>query len=151
MDIGLNGLFLIKFFESFRAKAYKDPVGIWTIGYGTTKIYGSPVVEGMEINELVAIALMRGDLQEPLQIIERHVRVPLKQNQIDALASFIYNIGSGNFLDSSLLKVINTNKPVVEDLFTRWNKGTIDGKLVTLDGLTKRRKREFRLYSTGVL
>lgn len=148
MNIGQNGLQLIKDLEKFKPISYKDPVGVWTIGWGTTKINGIPVREGMVINYIVGLALLEGDTRDAATTVERLIRVKLNQNQIDALISFVYNIGSGNFLDSSLLKVINSGKPVVEDLFTRWNKGHVDGKLVSLAGLTDRRKREYKLFMT---
>lgn len=130
----------------FSPEAYLDSVGIPTIGYGSTRINGMPVEMGMKINLPVAEALFYGEVRPILLFIARVVHVPLNQNQIDALVSFIYNIGMGGFSESSILKCINTHKPIVEDLFTRWNKGTIDGHLVTINGLTLRRKREYKLF-----
>lgn len=142
-----EGLDLIKQFESFKGEAYLDPVGIPTIGWGTTKIYGRPVKLGMKVNELVGEALLIGDCKEALNTIERYVKITLKQNQIDALCSFVYNVGSGNFYSSSLLATINRKLEMTEDLWTRWNKRIIAGKKVVLNGLTKRRLKEYELYT----
>lgn len=146
MKLGKAGTDLIKFYETFEAEAYLDPVGIWTIGYGSTRLNGSKVLPGMVINELVAEALLLGTAQQFLNFVEKHVKVSLNQNQIDALGSLVYNIGTTNFFNSTLLRAINSNAIIVEDLFSRWNKGHVDGVLTVLDGLTKRRKKEFELF-----
>lgn len=148
IKLGRAGEALIKEFESFHPKAYKDPVGIWTIGWGTTRINGIPVSEGMEANQVLLQACFLGDLSDALKSIDKLVKVPLNQNQIDALASFIYNVGEDGFFTSTLLKTINHKLLMKEDIWTRWNKGTINGKLVVLNGLTRRRKKEYKLFMT---
>lgn len=140
---------VITHFESFFAKAYKDPVGIWTIGYGTIKVNSKPVTEGMTCTAQQAREWMMDELEIITPAIEKICTTPLTQSQLDALVSFVYNLGIGNFGKSSLLRTINANEPVVEDLFTRWNKATIKGVLTPLPGLTRRRKAEFHLFSTG--
>ena len=146
MKLSLNGLELIKEFESFRSNAYPDSSGVITIGYGTTRIYDFPVNLGMEINESVALVFLHYDASKCIKAIEKAVKVFLTQNQIDALTSFTYNIGITGFLNSTLLRRINYGPDITENLFTRWNKITVDGKLVTLNGLTKRRKLEYELF-----
>lgn len=132
--------------EGLSLKAYPDSGKVWTIGFGTTKLNGYPVSAGMEINEPVAWALFYGTIQEFIDHIERSVKVPLNQNQVDALASFTYNVGKFGFSKSSLLTAINAKMIINEDLFTRWNKIRVDGLLVPSKGLTDRRKREFKLF-----
>ena len=70
--------------------------------------------------------------------------MPLDQNEFDALVSFVYNLGSGNFISSTLLKLINANASPVEiaQQFIKWNK--CNGE--PLDGLTRRREAERDLY-----
>lgn len=141
--VGIN---LIKEFETFKGEAYLDPVGIPCIGWGTTKIYGFKVQLGMIINEPVGELLLAGDLLKVEEEVDDLVRYKLSQNQFDALVSFHYN--TGGLGASTLLKIINYGDvEVVEDLFTRWNKGRINGKLVALGGLTRRRKAEYALYA----
>lgn len=73
-----------------------------------------------------------------------HVKAALTQNQVDALASFIYNLGSGNFSESTLLRKLNQNPcdPSIRDEFMRWTKA----KGVELAGLKNRRAAEANLY-----
>jgi len=74
--------------------------------------------------------------------------VAVNQNQFDALASFIYNVGPGG-TDATLFKKINagiTDKATIEHWFGVWNKGTVKGKKVVLPGLVARRKREADLF-----
>ena len=139
------GIKLIKEFESFRGEAYLDPADNPTIGWGTTKIYGYKVQLGMIINEPVADLLFMGDLRDTEDEVNSVVQFELNQNQFDALISFEYN--TGGLASSTLLKMINSEHPwIKEDLFTRWNKATINGVLQVLNGLTRRRKAEFALY-----
>lgn len=146
MTIGDKGLTLIKAFENLKLKSYPDIAGIWTIGWGTTRLNGYPVGPNMEINEIVATALLMGDLQPAQKTVESFVNKSLDQNQFDALTSFVYNAGPKAFATSSLLVAIKLNGNVTEDLFTTWNKYH-DGKVLReSQGLTNRRKAEYKLY-----
>ncbi len=135
--------------EGLSLKSYQDTGNVWTIGFGTTEINGQPVTEGMIINEKVAWALFHGKIQEFLDYIEKAVQVPLNQNQVDALASFTYNVGKFGFAKSSLLTAINAKMIINEDLFTRWNKVRVNGVLTVSNGLTARRKREYKFFMSG--
>lgn len=144
--LGESGVKLITEFEGLRLKSYLDQAGVWTIGYGTTRLNGSPVTKDMEINKPVAIALFKGDCRDRLIFLDNCMVDNLNQNQVDALISLSYNIGKDAFFESSLRKVINNLQPVYEDLFTRWNKIRVDGKLVVSNGLVRRRKAEYQLF-----
>jgi lysozyme len=146
VQIGQKGLDLIKEFEGFKDKAYQDQAGIWTIGYGTIKVSGRPVVPGMTCTQAEAERWLRDHIRVSCTKISTMVRVPLTQNQFDALACFAYNLGEGAFQQSSLLRAINSKQPIPEDLFTRWNKVRINGVLTESNGLTRRRKREYQLF-----
>ena len=91
-----------------------------------------------------ATALLQKDLKGYEAVINRYVRVPLNQNQFDALASFVYNVGTGNFIKSTLLKLINAQTPAkhIFTEFRKWNKSK--GKV--LKGLIKRRAMEGLLF-----
>lgn len=152
MKVSTHGIELIKKDEAFRSKPYMDPVGIPTIGYGTTMYPDGTKVKMTDapITEHVAIQYLSCHINNiVIPTIKAKVRVDLEQNQIDALASFIYNVGSGNFGKSQLLRLINVyGKPYdVEQQFLRWNKGTINGKKVVLNGLVKRRQSEADLFN----
>lgn len=145
------GIELVQHFESLHLTAYLDPVGIWTIGYGTIRIGGARVVPGMSCTKDQAIQWLAADVVTAEKDVQRLTQVSVQQSEFDALVSFTYNVGGGNLSQSTLLKRINTHTPVVEKHFTDWNKGRVDGSLVPLAGLTRRRKAEFHLYSTGTL
>lgn len=134
-----NGIELIKRFEGLRLKAYLCPAGKPTIGYGHTK----DVKLGDVITEEEAEQLLREDLIVVENEINRH-NLNINQNQFDALASFVYNVGVGNFRTSTLLKKIKTdpNDKTIANEFMRWIYA--DGK--PLNGLKKRRKMEADLY-----
>jgi len=135
---------LIKGFEGWRPKAYKDSVGVWTIGYGHTSMAGPPKVRaGMKITKAFGEDLLQKDLQKYAKAVDDAVKVELNSNQFGALVSFCYNVGPGNFRKSSVLRY--TNKSRFSDVPARlmlWNKA---GGLV-LRGLTRRRKAEGNLF-----
>ena len=135
-----NGLLLIKSFEGLRLKAYRDAVGIWTIGYGTTR----GVQPGMAISEAQAEEFLQADLTRFERAISEAVKVPINDNQFSALASFTYNVGPGALRSSTLLRILNARHDLrkVADEFPRWNRA--GGRI--LEGLTRRRKAERALF-----
>lgn len=142
MKTSKRGIDLIKKFEGISLKAYKDVVGVVTIGYGHTK----DVTEGMRITEAQADEYLKEDLLDAEQTVTRYIKRKLSQNQFDALVSFVYNLGSGNFLKSTLLKKIriNPNDTSIAMEFGKWIHA--NGKV--LNGLIRRRKMESDLYFT---
>lgn len=139
MKTSHKGIDLIKEFEGLRLKAYKCPGGIWTIGYGHT----AGVKPGMVISEAQAEEYLKADLIA----FEKYLNglgLALNQNQFDALISFIYNVGTGNFSSSTLLRKVKAN-PLdnsIMDEFLKWvySKGRV------LPGLQRRRLAEMKLY-----
>ena len=137
---------LIKQFEGCRLKAYKDSVGIWTIGYGTTYYpSGKSVQEGDKCTQDEAEFYLKYHVLEFSAKVSQLVN-KVNQHQFDALVSFAYNVGAGSLRKSTLLKKVNTNPedPTIESEFMKWNKA--GGKV--LNGLTKRRQAEADLYKT---
>ncbi len=134
-----KGIGLIKRFEGLRLKAYLCPAGKPTIGYGHTK----DVKLGDVITEEEAEQLLLEDLIVVENEINKH-NLDINQNQFDALVSFVYNVGVGNFRTSTLLKKIKTdpNDKTIANEFKRWVYG--GGKI--LPGLVRRRKEEANLY-----
>ena len=137
----------IKEHEALRLTAYlptKDDV--WTIGYGHTKT----ARQGMVITEAQAEQLLRSDLAWVEDVIDRLIKVPLTQNQHDAVGSLIFNIGEGNFSKSTVLRKLNTGDyRGAADAFLMWNKqrDRQTGKMNVLRGLTKRRQQERDLFN----
>ncbi|SFU36410.1 lysozyme [Porphyromonadaceae bacterium KHP3R9] len=134
-----KGVALIKAHEGFVPHAYRCPAGIWTIGYGHT----SGVKPGDVITEAQGDAFLRSDIASAERAVNA-AGLKLTQNQFDALVSFVFNVGTGNFNRSTLLKYAkaNTNDPRIRQEFSKW----IYGDRKVLPGLIKRRKAEADLY-----
>jgi lysozyme len=110
-----------------------------TIGYGHTK----DVRPGDVVTLTEAEKLLIEDLEWSESVVNNQVKVPLNQNQFDALVSFVFNVGSGNFGKSTLLKRLNAGRyDDVPHELKRWNKG--GGEV--LPGLTRRREAETKLF-----
>lgn len=143
MKIGENGINMIKSFEGFKPEAYLCPANVLTIGYGHTK----NVKVGQRVTEAQATELLKSDLAHAENVVNSY-NLRLTNNQFDALVSFVFNCGEGNFAKSTLLKMIkvNPNSNNIRLEFLKWNKG---GGRVLL-GLTRRRKAEADLYFKNV-
>lgn len=142
MKISEVGIKLICKWEEFRGYAYVCPAGLWTIGYGHTG--------GVKPTDKIDLAQGEAYLRKDLEIVERclnALELELNQNQYDALCSLIFNIGTGNFLRSTLLKHLRAkqyDKASAE--FLKWRKA--NGKV--LKGLEARRKDEQELFNKGI-
>lgn len=140
MSVSAKGVDLICSFEGLRLTAYDDGVGVWTIGFGTIKYpNGVRVKRGDTCTLEQAKSYMKHDLIEFEHTVNSLVKVPLNQNQFDALVSLTYNIGSGAFKGSTLLKKLNlSDYKGAADQFDVWvNAG---GK--RMQGLANRRAKE---------
>ena len=144
MSVSAKGIDLICSFEGLRLTAYDDGVGVWTIGFGTIKYpNGVRVKRGDTCTLEQAKSYMKYDLIEFEHTVNSLVKVPLNQNQFDALVSLTYNIGSGAFKSSTLLKKLNlSDYKGAADQFDVWvNAG---GK--RMQGLANRRAKEKSLF-----
>lgn len=139
MDVSPRGLKLIQEYEGLRLHAYQDSVGVWTIGYGSTK----GVQPGDEITEAQAIELLAADVDRHADGVRRAVNVTLNQNQFDSLVSLVFNIGIGAFQRSTLLRKLNAGdyQGAAEE-FLRWRYA--GGK--ELRGLVRRREAERAMF-----
>ena len=139
MKTGTKGIQLIKSFEGLRLHAYQCQAGVWTIGYGHTK----GVKKGDMITELKAETLLVIDLQNSEYTVNKLVKAPLNQNQFDSLVSFVFNVGSGNFQKSTLLKKLNKKDYAgAANEFQKW----IYANKKVSNGLKRRREAEKRLF-----
>jgi lysozyme len=138
---------LIKSFEGCILVAYRDTGGVLTIGYGHT---GADVKEGLTITQQRAEELFNTDIvffdNMLSKLLERN-NVTLTQNQFDATASFVYNIGVTKFQSSTLWRKmkVNPNDTTIPNEFRRW---VHDSKGNKLPGLVRRREQEAKLYTT---
>ena len=142
----------IKEWEGWRANAYKDAVGVWTIGYGHTTMAGPPAVShGLTITKEQGEEILLRDLKKYEKAVRDAVTVPLNDNQYSALVSFTYNVGPGNLRKSSALRCVNSGDfDSVPQKLMLYNKGRINGKLTVLRGLTRRRGFEGEIFATPV-
>lgn len=132
---------LISEFEGCKLKAYKDIVGVWTIGWGST----DGVSAGQTITQVEADTRRDAVISRLEQEIRVLVRAPLNDNQLGALISFSYNLGIGSLKSSTLLKRINQGDlKSAADEFLKWSYA--GGK--TVIGLVRRRKAERQLFLT---
>jgi GH24 family phage-related lysozyme (muramidase) len=144
MPINQAGVKLIKSFESLRLNAYKDPVGIWTVGYGHT---GPDVYPGLKISKEDAEQLLAEDLREFEDATRELIAVPLNNDQFAAVVSFAFNAGKGALKGSTLRKKLNRKDyQGAADEFPKWVYGTIKGKKILLPGLVRRRAQERNLF-----
>lgn len=167
--VSSNGLILVKRFEGIKdgdpttvnLDPYMDDVGVWTIGWGHAIV--DPINNRMlrgekdasRAHELYpdglttsqADDLVRADLLDASRDVSAFVKVPLTDNQFDALVSFHFNTGALH--GSTLLAQLNVGDYVgAASQFVRWNKGKVKGVLVPLPGLTTRREQERKLFLT---
>lgn len=137
---------IIKEFEGEYLDAYLDPAGIPTIGYGTTRNpdTGKKIKLGDKIDKATALRWLRLDTEKVRESVKKMVKVPINARQLDALTSFVYNVGPTAFADSTMLKLLNnkTDKRIVANQFDRW----VYAKRVKLPGLVRRRKLEKELF-----
>lgn len=139
MNTSQTGVDLIKKYEGVRLTAYRDSVGIWTIGYGHT----AGVEQGMTITAEKAEWLLKEDLKIYENYVKQYVKVPLNQNEFDALVSFTYNVGPGNLQKSVLLTKLNSGlRAAAADEFPKW----VYAGGIKLNGLVKRRAEERELF-----
>lgn len=142
-QISDEGINFIKKFESFRPTVYVDPDNNKTIGYGTRVDYHSELIN-RRLNEVEASKIMENDLiSKTIPSIKELVKIPLRQNQLDALSSLVYNIGPTKFAESNLLKMINQKD--VEGIKKDWSEFRLSGGKV-LNGLVRRRAEELKTF-----
>jgi lysozyme len=160
MKTGYKGQELIKSFESLKLKPYLCKSNIATIGWGHLIL--DPVTGGRlkgpeglkkaielypKITEKQALEWLKSDLYEAETEVNRLIKVTLSQNQFDALVSFVFNCG----VSETLFKYINTKPLDDPEIGAWWRTHYITGNGVKLNGLIRRRKAEYELFSTGRL
>lgn len=142
LSLSLGGAGAIVAHEGMRPSAYVDPVGIVTVCAGHTRT----AKLGQTKTAAQCAELLRQDTIHAERTIKRLVSVKLTQRQYDALVSFVFNVGEGNFSTSTLLKRINAGRcNAAADEFLRWNKAK--GRI--LAGLTARREFESDEFRSG--
>ena len=139
MTTSRKGLQLIKEFEGLRLGSYKCPAGVWTIGYGHTK----GVKQGQVIDQGKADDYLVEDIA-PIERLLNDLRINFRQEQFDALVSWIFNLGASAFQRSTLYIRIGTNASDEEitDQMVKW----VNAAGKPLVGLKKRRIAEANMF-----
>lgn len=138
-------------FEGFRSQLYDDAAGHCTIGYGHLVHRGNcdgsePAEFQAGITEQRAIELLQEDAAVAAAAINAAVAVPLEQHQFDALVSFVFNVGTGAFNRSTLLRRLNASDyDAVPSELNKW----VNAGGQRLQGLVTRRAAEGALFQNG--
>lgn len=145
MQMTQEGLALIRRFEGFRGEAYRCPAGVWTIGYGHTSQAGPPAVKpGMRMSEAEADAVLARDVEVFARAVRAGLTREIGPQQFSALVSFAFNVGTGAFSRSSVLRMVNAGRfDAVPARLKLWVKAR--GKV--LPGLERRRAAEAALFA----
>lgn len=145
MKTSERGIDLLKVLEEgkgFSSKSYLCPAGKRTIGYGHVILPDDNIIE--PITEDQAEDILENDVVIAENAINKYVKVPLTQNQFDALVCFVFNVGKTNFKTSTLLKFINEQLwDKIPKQFKRW----VYHNKTFIKGLENRRKIEVRLWN----
>lgn len=138
------GINLIKEFEGCHLTAYQDEVGVWTIGYGITNsdrsITGTTIKRGIKISQATAEKWLEESLNRKYlpKVMKYDTRYNWNQNEIDALTSFAYNIGS---IDQLTANGSRSRATIAAKILEYVKAGGI-----TYNGLVRRRKAERELF-----
>jgi lysozyme len=146
MELSDSGLKLIADIETFSPFPYPDADG-QSVGFGhfilPTDQFSFPITEDF------GYQLLHLDATSANATVNQYVNVPLSQDQHDALVSFVYNIGAGNFINSTLLRLLNKGDYTgAANQFPVWNKEHLNGALVVSQALVNRRAQEQTLFLT---
>lgn len=132
----------VETYEQFIKRCKGTP----TIGYGETN---KDVVRKLSISQIEADALLNNRIVRIRQYVNSKVRTNINCCQREALVSFVYNVGHGAFAESTMLKHLNNGEfELAGREFARWKYGRVNGKSVVIDGLVKRRAREYKLFNS---
>lgn len=134
---------LIATSEDCQLVAYLCPAKKWTIGWGET----DGVSPGMVWTKEQADQRLFSEVGAYATQVRAMCTIYTTDNQFGALVCFAYNVGFDSFKKSTVLKAHNAGDTnAAARAFNLWNKATVNGKLVVLDGLTSRRAEEAALY-----
>lgn len=146
MRLSEAGIKFIQTWEGLELKAYRDSKGLPTIGIGTTRYPdGTKVKMGDSCTEAQAYEWFRFDVARFEAFINRVIKIPLNQNQFDALISLVYNIGETNFTEGTVDDKLNANQ--IEAALQTWLKYVYSGGR-KIDGLANRRIAEVKLFKS---
>ena len=143
MKLDADGIDHIKRWEGVRRDVYKDAVGYPTVGVGHLVKPVDNLKVGDTITDDQVDEFLRKDIASAEEAVNDRVTVPLTQNQFNALVSFVFNVGTGAFAQSGLLRTLNAgNYASAANQFTKW----VFAGGRRLKGLEFRRNAEKELF-----
>lgn len=148
MQVSQAGISLIIAFEGFKATAYQDLVGVWTVGYGSIiDASGKRVTAGTMVTKTEALALLQRDVKHLTTKLVARSNNHWTQGQLDALVSLAYNIGLSRLLKSKLWQRLQAGEPwpAIKANWLLFRKA--GGKIIP--GLERRRRAEVALFEKG--
>jgi len=124
MRMSKHGRKLLQTREGVRLKAYKDSVGVWTIGVGHTSAAGAPkVTSTLRITEEECDEIFSRDIVQYENAVNDAVKITITQQEFDALVSLCFNIGQGGFKRSTVVRKLNAgDREGAAKAFLMWNK-----------------------------
>lgn len=147
-QLSQGGLDHIKISEGWRSKAYhgaKDKPGVYTIGYGHKIVSGDGLNPNSVITPSQGEELLRRDTAVAVNAVRKAIKVPVSQNQFDAMVSLAFNIGAGGFAGSEVARLFNIgNITGAHAAFMNWTRAGDDP-----NALVTRRRREQELFATA--
>ena len=146
MKLNENGYNLICEFEGLKLKPYLCSAKIPTIGYGNTYYPNGKRVTLLDdaITKEYAFEIFKTIADKFAKRVDEMVTSELTQNQFNALVSFAYNVGTGAFATSTLLKKVNNNPNdvAIKNEFLKW----VRANKKVIQGLVNRRNKEVLIY-----
>ncbi len=138
-----TGFALVRKFEGFRAEATALPEGGWVVGYGHVRVGDA----GAPLSKNEATELLTLDLAPVEQLVNAKVTAPIKQSQFDALVSFAFSVGEGAFVQSQVLRRVNSGENVAAACaLDAWRKAEVEGEVQIVEALVRRRAAEKALF-----
>jgi lysozyme len=129
---------LVVGFEGMRHTVYRDVIGVPTYCVGETK---NPE-RGHVYSTQECMTILEGRLAEFQSGVDKCVHVPVSDPREAAMVSLAYNIGTGAFCRSSVVRALNEGNVVQAcNDFLKFNRA---GGVV-FPGLTRRREAERKL------
>lgn len=137
----------IKYYEGLYLDPYRDPVGLWTVGWGHLLTMDKHALKPPRIDVQRAEALLASDVAQTATLVYGALQRDVDPWLFSALVDFTFNLGVGNLKASTLLRKINRgeeDESLIRE-FRKWDKA--GGK--QMNGLVKRRAAEVQLLLTG--
>lgn len=138
---------LIKYYEGLYLEPYRDPVGLWTVGWGHLISMDKTLPKPPTITRERAEQLLQSDVAQTATLVYGLLKRSCDPWLFSALVDFTFNLGSGNLASSTLLRKVNRGEADESFIreFRKWDKA--GG--IQMNGLVKRRAGEVQLLLTG--